>query len=536
MSAGSTATCARTSTPCPHIVDAAEAAIRAEGIEPVRTPIRGGTDGSRLSEMGLPTPNLFTGGHEYHSVREWASVQDMAAAAATIVRLAEVWTQGGRSSLRGVSAQGVSSLASLDGEIMPVAEAMIPATDEGLIRGDGVFEVVRVYDGQPFALEAHLARLRALGDNLRLEIDVEAVRADAQPAARARRTGRRPRAAADRAHARWSATAADRAAAGDSGPPAAEVRHLLADADPRRSQVALLRGQHARRSAGPRAGLRRGAAGHPARPRAGGADELDLLGRGRARSSRPPLDEHILASITRALVIEVAGAQERVCPLEQLLAADEVFIASTTREVQPVVAVDERSLRRRRGGDRAARRPPSASASAQSSPGEGPHRNRQPPAVHQGGGGLADAARAVHEELLVHTGQHFDDRLSAIFFAELGLPAPDEQLGVALGTNTSQTARMLTALEPVLEREAPDVVLVYGDTNSTLAGALAAAQAAIPVAHVEAGMRSFDRSMPEELNRVLVDHASALLLCSSEVAMANLRHEGVRGLTSWSAT
>lgn len=144
---------------------------------------------------------------------------------------------------------------------------------------------------------------------------------------------------------------------------------------------------------------------------------------------------------------------------------------------------------------------------------------------------VSPTLRETHQELLVHTGQHFDDRLSAIFFAELGLPAPDEQLGVALGTNTSQTARMLTALEPVLERESPDVVLVYGDTNSTLAGALAAAQAAIPVVHVEAGMRSFDRSMPEELNRVLVDHASALLLCSSEVAMSNLRREGVRGLT-----
>jgi UDP-N-acetylglucosamine 2-epimerase (non-hydrolysing)/UDP-GlcNAc3NAcA epimerase len=138
--------------------------------------------------------------------------------------------------------------------------------------------------------------------------------------------------------------------------------------------------------------------------------------------------------------------------------------------------------------------------------------------------------REGNQELLVHTGQHFDDRLSAIFFAELGLPPPDEQLGVARGSATSQTARMLTALEPVLERGAPDMVLVYGDTNSTLAGALAAAQAGIPVAHVEAGMRSFDRQMPEELNRVLVDHASALLLCSSEVAMANLRRESVTGL------
>jgi UDP-N-acetylglucosamine 2-epimerase (non-hydrolysing)/UDP-GlcNAc3NAcA epimerase len=139
--------------------------------------------------------------------------------------------------------------------------------------------------------------------------------------------------------------------------------------------------------------------------------------------------------------------------------------------------------------------------------------------------------RRLHDEVLVHTGQHFDDRLSAVFFAELGLPAPDRELGVALGSLTSQTSRMLGALEPVVESTRPDAVLVYGDTNSTLAGALAGAQAGVPVAHVEAGMRSFDRSMPEELNRVLVDHASALLLCSSDVAMANLRQEAVAGRT-----
>jgi UDP-GlcNAc3NAcA epimerase len=137
--------------------------------------------------------------------------------------------------------------------------------------------------------------------------------------------------------------------------------------------------------------------------------------------------------------------------------------------------------------------------------------------------------RERHQELLIHTGQHFDDELSAVFFAELGLPPPDRELGIALGSNTSQTARMLSALEPVVVEEAPDAVLVYGDTNSTLAGALAGAQADVPVAHVEAGMRSFDRSMPEELNRVLTDHASSLLLCPSELAVGNLRREGVGG-------
>ena len=135
----------------------------------------------------------------------------------------------------------------------------------------------------------------------------------------------------------------------------------------------------------------------------------------------------------------------------------------------------------------------------------------------------------AEDEVLVHTGQHFDDSLSSVFFSELGLPAPELELGIALGSNTSQTARMLEALEPVVRDAVPDVVLVYGDTNSTLAGALAGAQAGVPVAHVEAGMRSFDRSMPEELNRVLVDHASSLLLCSSSVAVANLEREGVSG-------
>ena len=135
--------------------------------------------------------------------------------------------------------------------------------------------------------------------------------------------------------------------------------------------------------------------------------------------------------------------------------------------------------------------------------------------------------RAGHEEILVHTGQHHDDRLSAIFFAELGLPAPEIELGIAGGSNSSQTARQLAALEPVLGEVGPDVVLVYGDTNSTLAGALAAVQAGVAVAHVEAGMRSFDRAMPEEINRVSVDHLASLLLCSSPVAVENLAREGI---------
>jgi UDP-N-acetylglucosamine 2-epimerase (non-hydrolysing)/UDP-GlcNAc3NAcA epimerase len=137
--------------------------------------------------------------------------------------------------------------------------------------------------------------------------------------------------------------------------------------------------------------------------------------------------------------------------------------------------------------------------------------------------------RERHEEVLVHTGQHYDDSLSRVFFSELGLARPERELGIGGGTNTSQSSRMLAALEPLLAQTQPDATLVYGDTNSTLAGGLAAAQAQIPVVHVEAGMRSFDRTMPEELNRVLTDHLADLLLCPSEVSAENLRAESVAG-------
>jgi UDP-N-acetylglucosamine 2-epimerase (non-hydrolysing)/UDP-GlcNAc3NAcA epimerase len=135
--------------------------------------------------------------------------------------------------------------------------------------------------------------------------------------------------------------------------------------------------------------------------------------------------------------------------------------------------------------------------------------------------------RERHEELLVHTGQHYDDEMSKVFFDELPVPEPDRWLGVHTGSPSEQTGRMLCDLEPVLREAAPDLVMVYGDTNSTLAGAIAAAQAHVPLAHVEAGMRSFDRSMPEELNRVLTDHASELLLCSTQTAVDNLAREGI---------
>lgn len=135
--------------------------------------------------------------------------------------------------------------------------------------------------------------------------------------------------------------------------------------------------------------------------------------------------------------------------------------------------------------------------------------------------------RKKHQEILIDTGQHYDDEMAANFYSEFQIPKPDHSLGVGSGSHAEQTGRMLVAIERVLLSEKPAMAVVFGDTNSTIAGAMAAAKLGIPVAHVEAGLRSFDKEMPEEINRIVTDHLSSLLFCPTETSRDNLEKEGI---------
>jgi branched-chain amino acid aminotransferase len=239
-----------------------------------------------------------------------------------------------------MSPTGAASLASLDGEIMPAAEAMIPATDDGLIRGDGAFEVIRIYDGIAYAMDEHLARLQRSGRNLRLPIDAELVRAEANRVLA--QAGPGP----DHECLRIMVTRGGRRILlTERLPESPDAARLMTVTY---SPTRILDGIKSLSYAGNMLASRLA--------REQGFDEALLVTpHGRVleaptssifwvsgeRILTPPLDDHILASITRALVIEVAGATERACTLDDLAKADEVFLASTTREVQPVVLIDE---------------------------------------------------------------------------------------------------------------------------------------------------------------------------------------------------
>jgi branched-chain amino acid aminotransferase len=233
-----------------------------------------------------------------------------------------------------------SSLASLDGEIMAVAEATIPATDEGLLRGDGAFEVIRVYDGKPYALEQHLARLRRSADNLRLPIDLEAVRADADRLLAENEAGPRDgalRIVVTRGGRRLLLT---------------EPLHALPDRIRLKtitySPTRVLDGVKSLSYAGNMLARRLA-------QEQGADDALLVTPHGRVLEAptasifwitngdlrTPPLEDHILASITRALVIEISGATEHPCTLDDLIGADEAFLASTIREVHPIATIDD---------------------------------------------------------------------------------------------------------------------------------------------------------------------------------------------------
>ncbi|MFD1597522.1 non-hydrolyzing UDP-N-acetylglucosamine 2-epimerase [Halobellus rarus] len=135
--------------------------------------------------------------------------------------------------------------------------------------------------------------------------------------------------------------------------------------------------------------------------------------------------------------------------------------------------------------------------------------------------------RRDHDEILVHTGQHYDEELSDVFFEELGIPEPDHNLGIGSDSHATQTAQMMIGLEELVDEYEPDVLLCYGDTNSTLAAAIVASKVDVKLAHVEAGLRSFNRDMPEEMNRILTDHAADILFTPSERAVDNLESEGI---------
>jgi len=141
---------------------------------------------------------------------------------------------------------------------------------------------------------------------------------------------------------------------------------------------------------------------------------------------------------------------------------------------------------------------------------------------------LSKEIRKFFEEIVIHTGQHYDYEMNKQFFDELNIPEPDYNLGVGSRTHAEQTGKMMMGIEKILQKEEPELVVVFGDTNSTLAGALASVKLHIPVAHVESGLRCFDKRVPEEINRILTDHCSDFLFCPTKTSVDNLKREGIK--------
>ncbi len=391
----STRTCAGTSTPCRRWSTPPARRSRPRGSSPLRTPIRGGTDGSILSARGLPTPNIFTGGHEYHSVREWASRPGDGRG-----------RRDGRAARGGLEPPRVRALggrvgSSPDGTRSGFAR-VARRRDHARRRGDdprhrrGTHSRRRRIRGDPCVRRKAL-RVRGAHGAARTVGSQHPAQRRSRGRARgcppaARRGRARAGGAADHADARRTADHVHRAAAPAARASAARDRHLLPHARARRRQVAVLRGEHARRAARPRAGVRRGAAGDASRPGARGADELDLLGQRRRASDTAALRSHPR--------VDHAGAGDRRVRRDRA----SVHARGPVRRRRGVPRLDrprgpaDRRGRRSRvpgllagfGADRGGGR---TSESQRSWQAEGPDGHRQPAAVHQGRGGLAVAAR-----------------------------------------------------------------------------------------------------------------------------------------------